>query len=75
VSSTFSELLKEIREKDKEFYEQEIEAVVKETENLKKQPIQTYFAIGGKDPAFIAKIMNTSVEDVEKIRSEMESNG
>ncbi len=58
VSSTFKELLDEAVK----------EAEIRNTERT----IQSYFAEGGEDFHFIAKVLHISVEDVEKIRNEMD---
>ncbi|WP_323088847.1 hypothetical protein [Allobaculum sp. JKK-2023] len=58
VSSTFKELLDEAVK----------EAEIRNTERT----IQSYFAEGGEDSHFIAKVLHISVEDVEKIRNEMD---
>ena len=62
VSSTFKELLDEaVKEATKE-------AEIRNT----KRTIQSYFAEGGEDSHFIAKVLHISVEYVEKIRNEMD---
>lgn len=45
--------------------------IQKEKEESKKQTIRSYFIEGGRDNAFIAKVMHTSIEYVQNIRNEM----
>lgn len=45
-----------------------------EAEEKQNQSIREYFRQGGKDVGLIAKVLDTSVEHVQKTKREMEKN-
>ena len=84
MTSVFNELLQEevekVVEKKVEKAKEETRAAMKaamqkemkeEMEENKKQTIRSYFIEGGRDNAFIAKVMHTSIEYVQNVRNEM----
>ena len=71
--------MEKVREETRAEMEKEMEdtraqaqaEIQKEKEESKKQTIRSYFIEGGRDNAFIAKVMHTSIEYVQNIRNEM----
>ncbi len=78
--STYTELVKEERAEMKKAQEEakkaqeEVKALRAEAEEKLNQSIREYFRQGEKNVGLIAKVLDTSVEHVQKIQREMEKN-
>lgn len=79
VKKELEKKVEKVREETRAEMEKEMEdtraqaqaEIQKEKEESKKQTIRSYFIEGGRDNAFIAKVMHTSIEYVQNVRNEM----